>query len=293
MRVPLPNICMFLTLLPSRNHLFLHSSCYSSSISRKFGDLRGKWRSMNFDHFSEDVIQHVKAKISSSEVFDTVKIVENSKWLKKNGREAAVLIPLCNRESQASILFTVRTNRVSTHKGQVSFPGGHIEDGETPEQAAVRETEEEIEGLGPIQILGACSSVPAITGTMVTPVLAFIENDVKDLSHLVPNEGEVAEIFTLSLSQLTDPSHREIDDLGLRGEIPAFTGGPVRIWGLTAFILDSVMEKILAFDPNEGNANSKRNVTNKSPHASDSLSNTTFISACDDNINGSLPECKL
>ena len=59
-------------------------------------------------------------------------------------KRAAVLIPLCNRHGVPSILFTLRSTSVGTHKGQVSFPGGHINDGETAVEASIRETKEEL-----------------------------------------------------------------------------------------------------------------------------------------------------
>ncbi|CAN0525287.1 unnamed protein product, partial [Ectocarpus sp. 8 AP-2014] len=61
----------------------------------------------------------------------------------------------CNRDGVASLLFTVRSGKVSTHKGQVSFPGGHSEPGEDAVEAALRETREEIgDSLGRIDVLG-------------------------------------------------------------------------------------------------------------------------------------------
>lgn len=60
------------------------------------------------------------------------------------------------------MLFQVRTGKVKTHKGQVSFPGGHIEAGETAVEAALRETREEIgPAIGPIRVLGQCQQLPA------------------------------------------------------------------------------------------------------------------------------------
>lgn len=71
----------------------------------------------------------------------------------KQRRTASVFVPLIHNTRQTqgnkviqelSVLFTVRTNNVSTHKGQVSFPGGHIDQTETPEEAATREFIEEV-----------------------------------------------------------------------------------------------------------------------------------------------------
>lgn len=162
-------------------------------------------------------------------------------------RRAAVLVPLCNRDGKASMLFTVRTSKVSTHKGQVSFPGGHIEPGEGPIEAALRETREEVgPSLGHVEVLGTCQAVPAVTGTMVTPVLAFVYDDVGPrLPSLVLSPDEVESVFTLSVSELLDPGFRVVDDLGLRGKHPAFTAGPSRVWGLTAIIADGVLQQAI------------------------------------------------
>ncbi|CAM9111379.1 unnamed protein product [Ascophyllum nodosum] len=160
-------------------------------------------------------------------------------------RRAAVLVPLCNCHGVASMLFTVRTSKVSTHKGQVSFPGGHIDAGEDAVAAALRETQEEIgDKLGEIEVLGLCQTLPAVTGTPVTPVLAFVHHDVGALLHdLDLSPDEVDSVFILSVGDLLDPSFRVVDDLGLRGKLPAFTAGPSKVWGLTAAIAEGVLQR--------------------------------------------------
>ena len=74
-------------------------------------------------------------------------------------KNAAVLVPLTYVMDEWHLLFTRRTERVESHKGQVSFPGGASEGGETPEQTALREAEEEI-GMKPadVQILGTLTN---------------------------------------------------------------------------------------------------------------------------------------
>ncbi|KAG5179741.1 NUDIX hydrolase domain-like protein [Tribonema minus] len=157
-------------------------------------------------------------------------------------RRAAVLVPLCNDMGVPSILFTVRTATVPTHKGQVAFPGGHIKAGEGPVDAALRETVEEVgEGIGAVHIVGHCQTVPAVTGTRVTPVVGWVERDVDGCRRLELCPDEVAHAFTVPLAHLLDPANRGMERLGARGDMPVFMADPHRIWGLTAFITDGVL----------------------------------------------------
>ena len=97
----------------------------------------------------------------------------------KKKKRAAVLIPLCTRYGKASILFTVRSNTTSTHKGQVSFPGGHIDDGETAIDAAIRETYEETGiNINTIHILGNTSSSPSLSSlsSLSSPSLSLLSS---------------------------------------------------------------------------------------------------------------------
>ncbi|CAN0086424.1 unnamed protein product [Phaeothamnion confervicola] len=179
-------------------------------------------------------------------VADGVDLLEGGRYSPSpTARRAAVLVPLCNREGIASVLFTVRTQKVSTHKGQASSRG-HINAGEDAVAAALRETREEIgDSVGPIDVLGTCGRVPAATGTVVMPVIGYLENDVGDLSQLQLSDDEVDSAFTVSVADLIDPQRREVDMLGPRGDMPAFTGGPERIWGLTAFIIDGLLRSTI------------------------------------------------
>ena len=90
-------------------------------------------------------------------------------------RRASVFVPLCNRHGVPSVLFTVRTKTVSSHKGQVSFPGGHRDHNETAEQAALREFREEMYGYHSkleveSSVIGECQTIPALT---VSRVICF------------------------------------------------------------------------------------------------------------------------
>jgi 8-oxo-dGTP pyrophosphatase MutT (NUDIX family) len=124
----------------------------------------------------------------------------------KNLKCAAVLIPLLWHENEWHLLYTRRTDRVESHKGQVSFPGGACDEGETtPEQTALREAEEEI-GIDPgdVRVLGRLATLITITYFRVTPVVGVI----KWPAVFKVGEHEVARIFTIPLGWLANPSNR-------------------------------------------------------------------------------------
>jgi len=119
---------------------------------------------------------------------------------------AAVLVPLVWHDGEWHLLFTRRTDKVESHKGQVSFPGGACDDGETsPEQTALREVEEEI-GINPndVKILGRLANLITITYFRVTPVVGV----VKWPNVFCVGEHEVARVFTIPLGWLANASNR-------------------------------------------------------------------------------------
>lgn len=115
---------------------------------------------------------------------------------------AAVLVPLTFHQDEWHILFTRRTERVESHKGQVSFPGGACDEGETtPEQTALREAEEEI-GLKPadVKVLGRLSRLVTISSFRVSPIVGVIP-----WPYAFRVAGvEVARVFTIPLLWLAN-----------------------------------------------------------------------------------------
>ncbi len=147
---------------------------------------------------------------------------------------AAVLVPLIHFEDQWHILFTRRTDRVESHKGQVSFPGGACDDGETtPEQTALRELEEEI-GVQPseVRVLGRLERMITISSFRVSPVVGLIP-----FPYAFRVAGvEVARVFTIPLLWLANRgnywefSFRESD----RSLIAYHPYDGELLWGATA-----------------------------------------------------------
>ena len=137
----------------------------------------------------------------SSDGFSEIELTEETRL-----KCAAVLLPLVWYDEEWHLLFTRRTDTVESHKGQVSFPGGGCDEGETTaEQTALREADEEI-GLNPndVRVLGRLSNLITITYFRVTPVIGV----VKWPTVFKVGEHEVARIFTIPLLWLANPSNR-------------------------------------------------------------------------------------
>jgi 8-oxo-dGTP pyrophosphatase MutT (NUDIX family) len=147
---------------------------------------------------------------------------------------AAVLIPLVASGEDWHILYTRRTERVESHKGQVSFPGGGCDEQESePEQTALREAQEEV-GVDPedVRILGRLPTMITVTSFRVTPVVGVIRWPTV----FRVGEDEVERVFTIPIRWLADPDNRwEFHMPGRRGSIIAYHpyDGEL-LWGATA-----------------------------------------------------------
>lgn len=157
---------------------------------------------------------------------------------------AAVLIPLTIVKGEWHLLFTRRTDRVQSHKGQVSFPGGACDEGETtPEETALREAEEEI-GLRPedVTILGRLSQLITITGFRVSPIVGVIPWPYTFKVASI----EVARVFTIPLSWLSDHNNYWEFDLrdSERSLIAYHPYDGELLWGATARMTVSFLKTI-------------------------------------------------
>ncbi len=167
-------------------------------------------------------------------------------------RDAAVLIHVREHASGPHVLLTRRADHLSTHQGQIAFPGGKIESGETPEQAAVREACEEV-GLKEhnVEILGRLGPYYSGSGFRITPIISL----EKAPQPLVADAGEVAEIFDVPLKFLMDTDNARVESRIWQEKERFFyamyyqdgrDSPPVerRIWGITAGIIHVVRERL-------------------------------------------------
>ena len=155
-------------------------------------------------------------------------------------RPAAVLMPIIMRADGPTLLLTQRTSDLTHHAGQISFPGGRTERSDASSiETALRETEEEI-GLARrhVEVIGTLPDYVTGTGYRVTPVAALIEPPFD----VVPDPGEVAEIFEVPLVFLMNGMHHQRRTIELPGDAGrrTFYCMPYErffIWGATAGML--------------------------------------------------------
>ena len=154
---------------------------------------------------------------------------------------AAVLvlfIPGSHPEAPVNLVFTKRSTKVRTHKGQVGFPGGRREHrDQSPIATALREAQEEI-ALNPdwVTILGSLPSVKSLELRPVLPIVACAQVHVDQLQ---PSQDEVAQIFSVPWTCFTPQDIRvmKFNMFGLWRETAVYPAQGYDIWGLTAKIL--------------------------------------------------------
>jgi len=161
-------------------------------------------------------------------------------------RPAAVLAPIVKRASGWTMLFTERSHETPAHPGQISFPGGRVQAGESALETALRETEEEI-GLARsfIEPIGAWDRYDTITGFRVTPIVGLVEPGFS----LTLDPREVASVFEAPLDFLMNPANHEKRDAQWQGRTRYYYVVPYQnhfIWGATAGMIRALYERLYA-----------------------------------------------
>ena len=162
-------------------------------------------------------------------------------------RKAAVLLGLFDQEGEPTILFIRRSSTLRAHSGEIAFPGGGVDQTDSsPIMAALREAQEEI-GLDParVEVLGVLQPVfTVVSNYLVIPVVAFLP---RGLGTLQLQESEVTEIILAPLHDLTNPDIFHTEEwmrVGRTRTVYFYDYGSYRIWGVTARILNELLETL-------------------------------------------------
>ena len=176
----------------------------------------------------------------------------------------SVLIPIVEVDGEMHILYEVRSPKISTQPNEVGFPGGRMEPGETSEEAAIRETCEEIGICGEkVEILGQCDKMVTLANFTIDAYVGYIKDF--DMSQLRLSENEVGEVFTVPLEffMKNDPEvyeftiEQKVDKslsfekaniskdykfFGAVNEVLIYSYKSRAIWGLTGRITRNLVE---------------------------------------------------
>lgn len=158
-------------------------------------------------------------------------------------RPAAVLAAITERE-RPGILLIHRPSNMRAHPGQVALPGGKIDPGETPVEAALREAHEEL-GIHPenVRIIGESDTYFTGSGFEITPVIGMIPPDLE----LDPNPGEVAQWFEAPLDFVLDPANQREVPYEYAGQHTTYyeiQWEQHRIWGVTAGVIVNLSRRL-------------------------------------------------
>ncbi len=177
-------------------------------------------------------------------------LTAEKKFMDRPPMSAAVLIPIVMHASP-TVLLTQRTAHLSTHSGQVAFPGGKVDDTDADATAAaLREAEEEV-GLQHqfVQVLGQLPIYTTGSSFLVTPVVALVRPGFS----LTPNAHEVADVFEVPLAYLMNPANHRHHQLEWQGVLRHWLSMPYQdgaterfIWGATAGMLRNFYRFLMA-----------------------------------------------
>ena len=185
-----------------------------------------------------DIVSRLAASPPIEDLLTADDLERQHEIAKGGSKPAAVLLLVVNHPGDPTVVFTQRTAHLADHAGQISFPGGRVEEGDrTPEHTALREAEEEVGIPGDrVEILGRLPEYHTGTGYRVTPIVGWAEPPLT----YRPDPHEVADIFEVPLAFLLDAGNHRYESAFFKGRMRKYWAVPYGerfIWGATAGML--------------------------------------------------------
>lgn len=194
-----------------------------TSLYARLADLHAR------GHARDDIDLHADTRIPAQEI--------------ESFRPAAVLAAITERE-RPGLLLIHRPSDMRAHPGQIAFPGGKLDPGETPVEAALREAWEELGIRGDdVRVVGASDEYRTGSGFDITPVVGVVPPDLA----LAPNPTEVAQWFEAPLDFLLDPANQVQQWAEFEGAMHRYwqiTWQEHEIWGVTAGIIVNLSRRL-------------------------------------------------
>ena len=205
--------------------------------------------SKNKPSFIKSLEKILSSKLPGEKAHDIMrtgpKFPKPLEYMKKKAIPSAVLILLFPNNNTFNFILTLRSQRVETHKGQISLPGGAQEQDESLEKTALREAEEEI-GVSPetIELIGRLSTlyVP-FSGFDIHPYVGW----ATEMPEINISVEEVDKIISVPVTELIDSNNLRIKNTSLRGipvKMPYFNLKNEIVWGATSMILSEFKQLI-------------------------------------------------
>lgn len=194
-------------------------------------------RNFSLPHIESRIRAHVPADQPASAGV-------NDEWL-STARASAVLVPLLQTDNGVSVVLTRRADHLKNHRGEVSFPGGRVEESESLIEAALREAQEEIDlDSGLVTVIGQLDPhATFVSNSLIVPIVAIVDESAT----FVANESEVSRILTVPLTELAHPDSYVNEWWRTpRGElnIHFFYLEDETIWGATGRILRQLFDLV-------------------------------------------------
>lgn len=189
------------------------------------------------------LVERLRRLHCEGHAIDLTDLRDDSQFMVGEPRDAAVLAAITDRERPGFLLIH-RPSNMRAHPGQVAFPGGKIDPGETAVAAALREANEELGiNVNDVTVIGASDVFQTGSGYSITPVLAVVPPDLE----LHPNPTEVAAWFEVPVDFVFDAAnhvHQSAHWQGAERRYIEIMWDEHRIWGVTAAIIANLSRRI-------------------------------------------------